>query len=209
MNINSTYSEQSKNDYTLKNAKFLDSKLSQKNQAVEIDEEFYQKKEKRNRKFFLKRSISLLQICKQSGKIELQIGSDFLHIEIMQGGHYPHNQYNFKDIRSEVYLDDTEFQSSNITCSLENASKCIVKKCRNLQSEQNCKSFTQIQQQFKEVNSFCKNIQKQDNTKNCQLDSQLLDSIFIKQNNQIDQQIQETKQILIEQHLAIIKSLQS
>ncbi|CAD8135293.1 unnamed protein product [Paramecium pentaurelia] len=209
MNINSIYSEYAKNDETLKNAKFLDRKLVQKNQTNEIDEEFLKKKEKRNRKFFLKRSISLLQICKQSGKIEFQIGSDFLHIEIMQGGHYPHNQYNFKEVRSEVYLDDTEFQSSNITCSLENASKSILKKCRNLQSEQNFKSFSQIQQQFKEVNSFCQLIKKQDNQKNCQLDSYLLDAVLINQNNQFDQQIQETKQILIEQHLAIINSLQT
>ncbi|CAD8043201.1 unnamed protein product [Paramecium primaurelia] len=209
MNINSIYSEYAKNDETLKNAKFLDRKLIQKNQTNEIDEEFLKKKEKRNRKFFLKRSISLLQICKQSGKIDFQIGSDFLHIEIMQGGHYPHNQYNFKEVRSEVYLDDTEFQSSNITCSLENASKSILKKCRNLQSEQNCKSFSQIQQQFKEVNQFCQLIKKQDNQKNCQLDSYLLDAVLINQNNQFDQQIQETKQILIEQHLAIINSLQT
>ncbi|CAD8061481.1 unnamed protein product [Paramecium sonneborni] len=207
MKINSTYSEQCKNDSTLKNTKMEDHKQDQNNRVYKYEEEYFKKKEKRNRKFFLKRSISLLQICKQSGKIEFQIGSDFLHIEIMQGGHFPLNQYNLKDIRSEVYQNDSEFQSSNINCSLECASKCILKKYRKQQQEQNYKSFSQIQQQFKEINTFCSNIKKK-NSKNCLIDSQKLDAVLINQNNQIDQAIQEAKIILIEQHQAIKNILQ-
>lgn len=51
----------------------------------------FNKKEKRNRKFFLKRSVFLVSICNKTGKIELYLGSDFMHIEIMQGGHFPLN----------------------------------------------------------------------------------------------------------------------
>lgn len=51
----------------------------------------YKKKEKRNRKYFLKRSILLASISKSTGNIEFYSGSDFLHIEIMQGGHLPLN----------------------------------------------------------------------------------------------------------------------
>ncbi|CAD8139946.1 unnamed protein product [Paramecium pentaurelia] len=207
MKINSTGSEQRKNDQTLKNTKMEGLKLSQKNQTFKADEEIFKKKEKRNRKFFLKRSISLLQICKQSGQIEFKIGSDFLHIEIMQGGHYPLNQYNLKDIRSEIYLNDSEFQQSNITYSLNNASQSILKSCRNSLSEQNCKSLTQIQQQLKEINAFCQNIQKQNN-KICQVDPQQQDSILFKQNDQILQKIKETQQILLVQHQAIKNILQ-
>ncbi|CAD8053529.1 unnamed protein product [Paramecium sonneborni] len=207
MKINSTYSEQSKNGQTLKNAKVEDCKQDEYNKTNKSEEECFKKKEKRNRKFFLKRTISLLQICKQSGKIDFQIGSDFLHIEIMQGGHYPLNQYNLKDLRSEVYLNDSEFQSSNITGSLENASKSILKKFRNQQSEQNCKSFSYIQKQLEEINTFCQNIKKKDG-QNCPVDSQQLDTVWIKYNNQIDQAIQETKKILIEQHQAIKNILQ-
>ncbi|CAK75057.1 unnamed protein product (macronuclear) [Paramecium tetraurelia] len=207
MKINSTSSEQRKKTQAQKNGKIDGHQIVQNNQTFEIDEEFFKKKEKRNRKYFLKRSISLLQICKQSGKIDFSVGSDFLHIEIMQGGHYPLNQQNLKDICSEIHLNDAEFYQSNLTYSLNNASKCILKNFRNPQSEQNYKSFTQIQQQIKEINAFCENNLKQD-YKNCQVDSQQLDSILKQQNNQILQVIQETKQILMEQHSAIKNTLQ-
>ncbi|CAD8196870.1 unnamed protein product [Paramecium octaurelia] len=87
----------------------------------------FSKKEKRNRKFFLKRSVFFVSICKQTGKIELNLGSDFLHIEIMQGGHLPLNQYNIKDIRSESFMNDVDFKEQNVESSLRLASTQVKK----------------------------------------------------------------------------------
>jgi hypothetical protein len=43
----------------------------------------FHKKEKRNRKFFMKRTIMLLIIEKETGNINFEKGSDFAHLEIM------------------------------------------------------------------------------------------------------------------------------
>ncbi|CAD8056657.1 unnamed protein product [Paramecium sonneborni] len=177
------------------------------NQRVEynknsfFDDEFLKKKEKRNRKFFLKRQISMVQVCKQTGQIDLQLGSDFLHIEIMQGGHFPLNQYNLKDIPSEIYHNDQECLSSNIKTSLITASKNLLKKVKTFQSSLNYKSLTQIQQQS-DANELCQNFKIKEN-QITHSQNQFFDQKFqIKENKIFARQIEEAKHILLNQHQA-------
>ncbi|CAD8118590.1 unnamed protein product [Paramecium sonneborni] len=117
----------------------------------------FSKKEKRNRKFFLKRSVFFVSICKQTGNVESNLGSDFLHIEIMQGGHLPLNQYSIKDIRSETYVNDDDYKEQNVENSLKLASTHLRKKmteirntkyhCDPVQSQLN--DFQRLNENFK------------------------------------------------------------
>ncbi|CAD8059593.1 unnamed protein product [Paramecium sonneborni] len=205
--MNSTGFDIVKDEQRLQKQKCNNNLLVEYNKNSFFHEEYLKKKEKRNRKFFLKRSISIIQICKQTGQLDLQLGSDFLHIEIMQGGHFPLNQYNLKDIPSEIYHDDEECQFSNIKTSLETASKSLLKRVRTFQSSLNYKSLTQIQQQI-EANDLCQNF----NIKEKQIThskNQYFDQQFqIKENQLFTQQIEQAKQILLNQHSAIQLILQ-
>ncbi|CAD8092472.1 unnamed protein product [Paramecium primaurelia] len=110
---------------------FRDSHSKMKN--IDSSRASFSKKEKRNRKFFLKRSVFFVSICKQTGNIELYLGSDFLHIEIMQGGHFPLNQYSIKDIKSETFVNDVDFKEQNVGNSLKLASTQIQKQVNQMQ----------------------------------------------------------------------------
>lgn len=72
------------------------------------------KKEKRNRKFFLKRNTTLIAITIQTGSLEILSGQDFIHCEIMQGGHLPLNKYNLKDLKTLAYKDDQDYENQNV-----------------------------------------------------------------------------------------------
>ncbi|CAD8144627.1 unnamed protein product [Paramecium pentaurelia] len=204
--MNFTGPELMKQEQSLQKQKCSNNQIVQNNKNSFFDEEFLKKKEKRNRKFFLKKSISIVQICKQTGQLDLQLGSDFLHIEIMQGGHFPLNQYNFKDIPSEIYHNDQECQSSNINTSLEQASKCLLKKVRTFQSQLNYKSLTQIQQQL-DVNELSQNFNIKD-YQTTHSKNQHFDQFQNRENKQFAHEIQEAKRILLNQHQAIQLILQ-
>ncbi|CAD8141856.1 unnamed protein product [Paramecium pentaurelia] len=205
--MNSTGSEIVKDEENPQKQKCSNNSTVQNIQNSYFDEEFLKKKEKRNRKFFLKKSISIVQICKQTGQLDLQFGSDFLHIEIMQGGHFPLNQYNLKDIPSEIYHNDQECQSSNINTSLCTASKSLLKKVRTIQSSLNYKSLTQIQQQL-DVNELRQNFNIKENQINHSKNSYIFDRNQIQQHKLFSQQIEEAKQILLNQHQVIQLILQ-
>ncbi|CAK58390.1 unnamed protein product (macronuclear) [Paramecium tetraurelia] len=195
-----------KQEQSLQKQKCSNNQIVQQNKNGFFDEEFSKKKEKRNRKFFLKKSISIVQICKQTGQLDLQLGSDFLHIEIMQGGHFPLNQYNFKDIPSEIYHNDQECQSSNINTSLQQASKSLLKKVRTFQSALICKSLTQIQQQL-DVNEPSQNFNITEN-QITQSKKQYFDQFQNKDNNQFTREIEQAKHTLWNQHQTIQLILQ-
>ncbi|CAD8114864.1 unnamed protein product [Paramecium sonneborni] len=134
---------------------FRDSQL--KIQNFESPRASFSKKEKRNRKFFLKRSVFLVQICKQTGNIELKLGSDFLHIEIMQGGHLPLNQYNIKDIRSETFVNDHDFKEQNVENSLKLASNHLRKKIKEIHHIKSSYGHSQYQSKdFQRLNENLK-----------------------------------------------------
>ncbi|CAD8196844.1 unnamed protein product [Paramecium pentaurelia] len=117
---------------------FRDSHSKMRN--IDSSRASFSKKEKRNRKFFLKRSVFFVSICKQTGNIELYLGSDFLHIEIMQGGHFPLNQYSIKDIKSETFVNDVDFKEQNVGSSLNLASTQIRKQIKQMQKIQHTKN---------------------------------------------------------------------
>ncbi|CAK88105.1 unnamed protein product (macronuclear) [Paramecium tetraurelia] len=204
--MNTSGSEIVKDKENLQKQKYSHNSLVQNIENSSINEENLKKKEKRNRKFFLKRSISMVQVCKQTGQIDLQLGSDFLHIEIMQGGHFPLNQYNFKDIPSEIYHDDQECQQANINYSLNTLSNSLLKKVRTIQSSLNCKSLTQIQQQL--VNEPRQSFNIKENQITHSKNQYNFDRQQIKENKLISQQIKEAKQILLNQHQAFQLILQ-
>ncbi|KAM3135804.1 hypothetical protein pb186bvf_012057 [Paramecium bursaria] len=90
------------------------------------------KKDKRNRKFFLKKIASLIKVSAESGNIEIFLNENFSHVEILQGGHPPTHQQVYKEVRSESFINDQECINNNLAEGLRCISKKLVQEWKTL-----------------------------------------------------------------------------